>query len=141
MGEMMTRSPTKATLNHRGIILNPLDLPCIFYFRSSEDCSHLFFHCSFSKSIWEEVFRWMGQNSLSGLDGSTHFVSFENMVKSKKCNRVSHLIWLEMPQCSMRSYLKHLRYLITLKLILGFGLVVIQVVNLSCLFLIDVLIL
>jgi hypothetical protein len=101
----MTRSPMRAALNHRDIKLNPLDLPCIFYFRSSEDCSHLFFHCSFSKSIWEEVFRWMGQNSLSGLDGSSHFVSFENMVKSKKCNRVSHLIWLEMPQCSMRSYL------------------------------------
>jgi hypothetical protein len=81
---LLNKLPTRVVLHHRGILLNPHDLPCIFCFGPTEECSHLFFHCSFIKSIWKDVFRWLGYNFPSHLEGWNHFISFGNMIKSKK---------------------------------------------------------
>ncbi|MCH91156.1 putative ribonuclease H protein, partial [Trifolium medium] len=71
---LLEKLPTRVALNRRGILLNPHDLPCIFYFRASEDCSHLFFHCSFVTRVWEAVYRWVGQDVSSNMEGWNHFI-------------------------------------------------------------------
>jgi hypothetical protein len=96
---LLQKLPMRAALNHRGVLINPHDLPCVFCFQVSEDCSHLFFHCHFSMCIWENVFSWMGYHGISSLEGWNHFNSFGNTVKSKNSSRVSHLIWLATTWC------------------------------------------
>ncbi|PNX84435.1 hypothetical protein L195_g040495, partial [Trifolium pratense] len=60
-----------------------------------EDCSHLFFHCAFSKGVWESVYRWLGMKSISaGAEGWNHFLLFDDMITAKKGERVRHLFWL-----------------------------------------------
>jgi hypothetical protein len=96
---LLQRLPTKDALNHRGILIDPIDLPCTFCFTTKEDCNHLFFHCSFCSYIWRRVFNWLGHNPLNGIDGWEHFLRFGNMVKASKGKRVKHVIWLGTTWC------------------------------------------
>jgi hypothetical protein len=49
--------------------------------------------------VWEDVLRWVSQSLLTGLEGWNHFLCFGKMVKSKKGNRIRHLIWLATTWC------------------------------------------
>jgi hypothetical protein len=91
---LLLKLPTRVALNHRGIITNPHDIPCIFCFKDNEDCSHLFFHWGFVKGVWEAIFRWLGHRLPIGLAGWDHSLSFGTLFKSKNGNHVRHLIWL-----------------------------------------------
>jgi hypothetical protein len=66
---LLEKLPTRPALNHRGILPNPHDLSCIFCFLHIEDCSNLFFPCSFSKSVWEALYKWLGKSLPTGVEG------------------------------------------------------------------------
>ncbi|CAJ2658481.1 unnamed protein product [Trifolium pratense] len=53
---LLEKLPTRAALHHRGILNNPHDISCIFCYMQMEDCSHLFFNCSFVKGVWETIY-------------------------------------------------------------------------------------
>ncbi|CAJ2637710.1 unnamed protein product [Trifolium pratense] len=91
---LLERLPTRMALHHRGILNNVHELSCVFCFLDNEDCNHLFFLCPFSKRIWEAIFKWIGKRFPPNNKGWNHFVLFGDMVKSKKGERVRHLIWL-----------------------------------------------
>jgi hypothetical protein len=80
---------------------NPLELSCTFCFHQSEDSSHLFFRCPFPTSVWEAIFKWIGQHINPLQKGWNHFQfkPLELWLKPKKCNRVRHLIWLTTTWC------------------------------------------
>jgi hypothetical protein len=48
---LLDKLPTRATLHHRGILLNLNELPCTFCFHSLEDSFHVFFNCPFATKI------------------------------------------------------------------------------------------
>jgi hypothetical protein len=113
---------TRAALNHRGILLNLHDLPCIFCFLSGGDCSHLFFRCTFIKGIWKDVLKlvspqytdrfgwlksfffcleiWLNQREVVGFDiwfGWRLFDAFgsiEIMSSSMEFYWMLHLYWI-----------------------------------------------
>jgi hypothetical protein len=58
---LLDRLPMRSTLNHRGILLNSLDLSCVFCSLNMEDNSHLFFSCQFIKRIWAAISSWLGK--------------------------------------------------------------------------------
>jgi hypothetical protein len=76
------------------ILINSHDLPCIFCFRCVEDSAHIFFHCPFSKEVWDAMFFWVGKSLPEGVDGWNHFSLYCNLFKNSKGVRISHLIWL-----------------------------------------------
>jgi hypothetical protein len=86
------RLPTKSALQYKGILLNPHDLPCAFCVLSPEDCTHLFFHCLFTKRVWEAVFRWIGKSLPVNATYWQHFSLFGAMFNLKKGTSFSHLI-------------------------------------------------
>ncbi|GAU22230.1 hypothetical protein TSUD_227660 [Trifolium subterraneum] len=89
---LLERPPTRVALNHRGILLNQQDLSCIFCSLIHEDCSHLFFQCPFSKSVWEAVCTWVEKGYPTWAEGWNHFRLFGDMVKLRDCDRIRHLI-------------------------------------------------
>jgi hypothetical protein len=91
---LLQRLPTRPALHRRGILLNPLDLNCVFCAQHVEDTAHLFFSCSFTKGVWEEVSRWIGKQIPSCVDGWRHFLLFGDLVKVRKGGRVKQLFWL-----------------------------------------------
>jgi hypothetical protein len=96
---LLDKISTRAALHHRGILRNPSELSCTFCFHQSEDSSHLFFFCPFAISVWEEIFKWLGQHIMPLQEGWNHFQSFGALVKTKKGHRVRHLIWLATTWC------------------------------------------
>jgi hypothetical protein len=44
------------------------------------------------KGVSKDVFRWVGQSLPIGLEGWNHFLCFGKMVKTKRGNRIRHLI-------------------------------------------------
>jgi hypothetical protein len=96
---LFERLPTRMTLNHRGILLNPSDMPCVFCSLSHEDCAHLFYRCSFVVTVWEAVFNWYGKGLPTGAEGWNHFILFGDMIHSEKYERFKHLIWLAITWC------------------------------------------
>ncbi|CAJ2653429.1 unnamed protein product [Trifolium pratense] len=96
---LLEKLHTRAALHHRGILNNSHDISCIFCYMHMEDCSHLFFNCSFVKGVWETIYRWLGQSLPADLEGWNHFLSFGSLVKSKKGNQIRHLIWLATTWC------------------------------------------
>jgi hypothetical protein len=92
---LLDKLPTRADLNHRGILINSSDLHCIFCTLNVEDSEHLFLGCQFSKAIWNAVARWLGKNIQTGVDRWNHFLLFGDLVRLKKGGgRISRLIWL-----------------------------------------------
>ncbi|GAU42970.1 hypothetical protein TSUD_188430 [Trifolium subterraneum] len=91
---LLERLPTRTALHRRGIILNPQDLHCVFCSSYDEDSAHLFFHCSVLKRVWEEVFKWFGKSYQAEADGWNHFNIFGSLLKTKRFEKVRHLIWL-----------------------------------------------
>jgi hypothetical protein len=93
---LFDRLPTRKALNHRDILVNSHDLACIFCFHCDEDCVHLFFHCSFSKRVWDAVFTWVGKRLPlpGGALGWNHFSLYGKLFRNRKGARTSHLIWL-----------------------------------------------
>ncbi|KAK2357157.1 hypothetical protein QL285_094457 [Trifolium repens] len=91
---LLNRLPTRASLNRRCIFPNAHYLPCVFCFQNVEDNAHLSFFRRFSKVVWDEVYKWLGQQSLLDNEGWNHFVSFGDLSNSKVDGRVRHLIWL-----------------------------------------------
>jgi hypothetical protein len=81
---LLERLPTRETLHYRGILNNPHDLPCVFCFRYTEDCAHLFYRCSFSKGIWEAVFNWVGKRFSTDAIGGNSFFFFWYFVQLSK---------------------------------------------------------
>jgi hypothetical protein len=96
---LLDKIPTRASLHHRGILTNPLEMPCSFCFHQTEDSSHLFFHCPFATNVWEAIFNWIGQHINPLQVGWNHFQAFGALVKCKNGNRVRHLIWLATTWC------------------------------------------
>jgi hypothetical protein len=47
------------TLARKGVILNPREWCCAFWFREEEDINHLFFNCTFSLQVWKKIYRWL----------------------------------------------------------------------------------
>jgi hypothetical protein len=80
--------------NYRGILNNPHDLPCVFYFHHIEDCVHLFYCCSFSKGVWEVVFNWVGKRLSMDAVSWNHFSLFGTLFNFQKGGRINHLLWL-----------------------------------------------
>jgi hypothetical protein len=92
---LLNKLPTRLALNHRGILLNPLDLLCVFCSQNVEDSGHLVFSCTFSKGVWDLVSNWLGKRIPTGVDCCRHFLLFGDLVGSKKGGgRISRLIWL-----------------------------------------------
>jgi hypothetical protein len=91
---LLDRLPTRAALNHKGILLNPTDLLCVFCSQHTEDSDHLFLTCQFSKGVWNQIANWVGKTIVTGTALWNHFLVFGNMVRLKKGDRVSRLIWL-----------------------------------------------
>jgi hypothetical protein len=101
---LLDRLPTRSALNHRGILLNPNDLLCVFCSLHIEDSGHLFLTCQFSKGVWSEIANWVGKNIAIVTACWNHFLLFGNLVNLKKGGgRVSRLIWL----ATMWSIWKH----------------------------------
>jgi hypothetical protein len=48
---LLDKLPTCETLQHRGIITNPLDLGCVFCLSPLEDASHIFLRCNFVQQV------------------------------------------------------------------------------------------
>jgi hypothetical protein len=96
---LLDKLPTRAALQHRGILHNLNELACTFCFRLLEDSSHVFFNCPFATKVWQAIFQWIGQyiNSLQAC--WNHFQVFGALVKSKNGSRVRHLIWLATTWC------------------------------------------
>jgi hypothetical protein len=65
---LLNKLPTRLALNHRGILLNPLDLLCVFCSQNVEDSGHLVFSCTFSKGVWDLVSNWLGKRIPTGVD-------------------------------------------------------------------------
>jgi hypothetical protein len=42
---LLNRLPTMAALFHRGVLVNPHDISCVFCLLNVEDTTHLFFSC------------------------------------------------------------------------------------------------
>jgi hypothetical protein len=91
---LLNRLPTRVALNRRGILANRQDLSCELCSLFVEDNTHLFFSCNFIKGVWNDVFKWLGRNCLTGDEGCTHFLKFGELFNSKINVRVRHLIWL-----------------------------------------------
>jgi hypothetical protein len=91
---LLDRLLTRSALSHRGILNNPNDLSGVFCTHHLEETTHLFFHCPFSKGIWEAVFNWIGKSVPSVIDGCNHFTRFENLFWHQKNGQINHLIWL-----------------------------------------------
>jgi hypothetical protein len=101
---LLDRLPSRAALNHRGILLNPNDLLCVFCSQHIEDSGDLFLTCQFSKGVWSEIANWVGKNIATGTSCWNHFLLFGNLVRLKKGGGwVSRLIWL----ATMWSLWKH----------------------------------
>ncbi|CAJ2628180.1 unnamed protein product [Trifolium pratense] len=96
---LLEKLPTRDALASKGIITNPHELTCVFCFRFVENCSHLFFSCKFTRMVWNAIFKWMGCDVIVGDEGLNHFFTFGDFLKSNKCGRVRHLIWLTTTWC------------------------------------------
>jgi hypothetical protein len=81
---LLDRLPTRSALNHRGILLNPNDLLCVFCSLHVEDSGHLFLSCQFSKEVWAEIANWVGKKIVTGTACWNHFLLFGNLVSLKK---------------------------------------------------------
>jgi hypothetical protein len=71
---LLDKLPTSEALYCKGIITNNLDRCCVFCLNEVEDIPHVFFKCSVTATVWENIFKWMGVNtpgycSLSQLKG------------------------------------------------------------------------
>jgi hypothetical protein len=91
---LLQRLPTREALHHRGILNNTHDLSCVFCPQHIEDCAHIFYHCSFSKAVWEAVFNWIGKSVITDTDGWNHFSLFGTLFNFQKGGRTNHLLWL-----------------------------------------------
>jgi hypothetical protein len=98
---LLERLPTRGALHHRGILSNTHDPSCVFCLQHIEDCEHLFFSCAFTKSVWDEVFLWIGKSIASEgpVYGLNHFSLFGTLFRYPKGGRVNHLIWLATTWC------------------------------------------
>jgi hypothetical protein len=98
---LLEQLPTRGALHHRDILNNPNELLCVFCLRHTENCEHLFFSCSFTKSVWEAVFLWIGKNiaSTGSVHGLNNFSMFGTLTRYPKGGRVNHLIWLATTWC------------------------------------------
>jgi hypothetical protein len=92
--------PTRHALHRRGILINTNDLPCVFCTHHTEEISHLFFLCPFSKGIWEAVSNWIGKSVPSDTVGSDHFTRFGKLFGHQHKGRINHLIWLATTWCT-----------------------------------------
>lgn len=52
--------PTRGNLSRRGVVFEELTLSCIWCLRILEVEDHLFCRCSFGRSVWYDIFRWVG---------------------------------------------------------------------------------
>jgi hypothetical protein len=92
---LLDRLPTRSALNHRGILLNSLDLTCVFCSLYLEDSNHLFFSCQFVKRIWAAISSWIGNDIPTEVVGWNNFMRFGELLRLNKAGRrVNHLIWL-----------------------------------------------
>jgi hypothetical protein len=97
---LLERLPTRSALNHRGILHHSQDLSCAFCSQQAEDIDHLFFICSFSKSVWVQISNWVGKNILTGAECWNNFMMFGKLISSKKGGgHVNRLIWLATTWC------------------------------------------
>lgn len=91
---LLERVATRDALSRRGILHSQNDLCCVLCFRENESVEHLFLACNVVKSIWSQVFSWMGVPIVEPEDVISHFVEFGKMVKGRKQKGVKHLIWM-----------------------------------------------
>jgi hypothetical protein len=91
---LLKRLPTRAALSRRGILINPHDLNCVFCSLPVEDTAHLFFSCTFSQGVWDDILNWLGKDFLVGSEGWHHFMLFGDLFRIKDAGRVRYLIWL-----------------------------------------------
>ncbi|PNY05892.1 ribonuclease H [Trifolium pratense] len=99
---LLEKLPTRAALASRGILTNPHDLPRVFCFTEIEDCMHLFFNCKLMQQVWRSIYKWLGCAYYNYGEGWKHFNFFGGIVKSKKGEKVKHLIWLVTTWCIWR---------------------------------------
>ncbi|CAJ2660135.1 unnamed protein product [Trifolium pratense] len=52
--------PTRVSLASKGILTNSHDLSCVFCFIDDDDCTHIFFSCTFVKQVWNRISNWLG---------------------------------------------------------------------------------
>ncbi|XP_058754569.1 uncharacterized protein LOC131627730 [Vicia villosa] len=76
------RLPLKDLLAYRGINLTSLDCPfCSYHPESSE---HLFFQCQITKTVWEKIYPWLGNDLEFSLEEFKSFGCIQE--KAKKSN-------------------------------------------------------
>ncbi|XP_045831669.1 uncharacterized protein LOC123923074 [Trifolium pratense] len=91
---LLARLPTRMALVRKGIINNPREFCCVFCFREEEDIDHLFFNCSVSIQVWKKIYKWMAVDFIPFEEGWKHFISFGDLVMSKRLAKTRHVIWL-----------------------------------------------
>ncbi|KAF1868903.1 hypothetical protein Lal_00048182 [Lupinus albus] len=89
------RIPTKDALSRRGVTtIGTDDILCSFCREHSESSHHLFSSCSFTFSVWQLVYNWLGISVVLHHNTSTHFLNHMGLVKDKKCYKVWSVVWL-----------------------------------------------
>jgi hypothetical protein len=54
---LIDKLPTREALFRKGIITNNLDTCCVFCLNLVEDVHHVFFNCSVTATVWENIFK------------------------------------------------------------------------------------
>ncbi|KAF1871323.1 hypothetical protein Lal_00020115 [Lupinus albus] len=89
------RIPTKDALSRKGVTAIGTDgILCSFCREHSESSHHLFSSCSFTFSVWQLVYNWLGISIVLHHNTSTHFLNHMGLVKDKKCYKVWSVVWL-----------------------------------------------
>jgi len=87
------RLPTKDNL-YRHHVIDIEDHSCIEGCGEVETSSHLFLHCNFFGSVWNQILRWLGVSSVMPCDVLTHFNQFSFFGGAAKSRRsILQIIW------------------------------------------------
>ena len=69
------RLPTKDNLFRRNVLDNNSCM-CVSGCGSQESANHLFLHCSFFGSVWNDILHWVGISMVTPFEVSDHFTQF-----------------------------------------------------------------
>jgi hypothetical protein len=102
---LLEKLPTREALFDKGIIINNNEKCCVFCSNNDESIFHVFIQCNFTTTVWHKILNWMGLNFFNSISVQQHFISFEELIKSKAnkvTKRYRHIIWLATTWCIWR---------------------------------------
>jgi len=89
---MLNKVATYDNLHNRGIKL--ANRMCVMCGNNKETISHLFFSCRTRNYIWKLCENWVGISSVHHERAREHFLQFQILGLSNKCNKVWRCIWV-----------------------------------------------